>query len=143
MTPCSVDGCENHVAKDGLCSGHYKRKQRGQPVAVQLQAKPSGVERLREAALAYAEADEDDEFARADANLLKAAAAARASAIAELTRRALANLRAQGVRLGGPRKVEPELALRTVEEAGSLKRAAVKLAVSVKTIRRAIKLAQR
>lgn len=33
---CSVDGCPSEAKKDGFCWGHYKRKQRGQAIHVEL-----------------------------------------------------------------------------------------------------------
>jgi len=72
--PCLVDGCTRRArAKDaGLCPGHAYRKRRGLPVEVEL--RPWGAPRvtLRRAALAYNQADDDDEWRRAEWRLLKA-----------------------------------------------------------------------
>ena len=69
--PCAVDGCDRTVAGRhgrgyaGYCSGHAKRKSRGLLVDVPLQERLSPAERLREAAIRYADADGDEEWGRA------------------------------------------------------------------------------
>lgn len=139
MSDCSVDGCENEARRGGLCWGHHKRKDRGMPVEATMAPRPTKLARLRAAALAYAEADTDQDYDRADDNLIKSAAAARCAAIGKLTRDGMARLKAQGVHVGRPSKVDPELAAQAVAEAGSMKRAAVALLVSVRTVRRALR----
>lgn len=106
---CSVDGCPRQAEHDGLCQGHLKRRQRGQVVNEPLAARPSGVERLTEAALRYAAAEGEEDFRRAKDNLRKAAVAVQTSkVISELTREALAQRKAAGARLGRPPKVTTE-----------------------------------
>lgn len=74
---CCVEDCE-HVATEGqdsgqpLCDMHARRKRRGMPLIVP-EVDPRRL--LLEAALAYAEAGEDDEYAAAEVRLLRAARA--------------------------------------------------------------------
>lgn len=117
---CSVDGCESPAAKGGLCWAHAKRRAKGQDANVL--PRPSGLERLREAALKYADAEGDEDFRRAEDNLRKAAAA--------LMRRA---------RGGRPATVAHEEALNALRAAGSLRRAAAVLGVSAWAVLRAIR----
>ena len=72
---CAVDGCVNEARKAGLCWAHERRRRRGQVVNAPLAPRPSGIQRLTEAALRYAEADGDAEFLRARDNLRAAAVA--------------------------------------------------------------------
>lgn len=86
MIPCLVDGCLKPAGlrKGGYCEAHAKRRLRGQVVAEPIGAPRGGhvlvtAEStwllLTEAALAYADADSDDEvdFRRATDRLRKAA----------------------------------------------------------------------
>lgn len=95
-------------------------------------------ERITECVLAYADAEDDDDFAHARDNLRKAAAAYGSSATSELVRDALAKLKAAGVKLGRPRKVTLELVAEVIVREGRVCRAAAVLGVSRWTIRRAI-----
>jgi hypothetical protein len=70
---CSVDECETPVERAGLCGAHYKRKRLGH--APHKLARPRGLERLTEAALAYAGAEDDETFRKARDNLRKSAIA--------------------------------------------------------------------
>lgn len=142
VTPCSVDGCDKPVGKEGLCWGHRRRRQRGQVVNTSLRSRPeSPMARLCEAAIVYANAEEDDDFARARDNLRKAASAYGGMSVPELVRRALEEARQRGVRLGRPPKVEPELVAKMVLEVGGLDEVAARLSVSVWTVRRALRRA--
>lgn len=96
--PCSVDGCPKEAARGGLCWGHVKKRQRGQTVNEALTERPeSKIDVLREAALAYAEAEEDDDFRRAEDSLRKAAERFGA----ETARRAEAMIRSERARRAG------------------------------------------
>lgn len=122
------------------------------PVNVPVPQRPrTPFERATEAAIAYAEADDDDDFLRARDNLRKSIAACapsmrddlRRELISKLTRLALDALKARGVKLGRPSKVHPAVAEKTVEEAGGVRKAAAVLQVSVWTIRRALRRGQK
>lgn len=137
---CSVDGCPNPAAKSGLCEGHVKRRTRGQVVSAALKLRPrSPLERLTEAALAYANAESDDEFDRAKDNLRKSAAAFAPNDRSTAIREALAELKRRGLKLGRPRKVEPEVAVRMVEQEGGVRKAALVLRVSRMAVSRALR----
>lgn len=118
------------------------------PLSASIRRRPkSPSERLYEAALAYANADGDDDYFRARDNLRKAAAAASPAIRAEvdrelrseLTKKGLERVRAAGVHIGRPSKVHPAIAEKTVESVGSIDRAAALLRVSPSTIFRALK----
>lgn len=136
---CTVDDCPNPAARGGICWGHIKKRSRTGGLG-ELERRPkSKQERVYEAALTYAGAESDDEFERARENLRKSSIAAGQAFVSELTREALARLREQGVRLGRPPKVEPAQVAEAVSRAGSAKRAASQLGVSLRTIRRALR----
>lgn len=144
MTVCRVGDCDNPAARDGLCWAHRKRLQRDQPLTTGISRRPaSALERLTEAALAYAEADRDDDWERAKDNLRKSATAYAAKHVSEATREAMARLRARGIHVGRPRKLDPETALRLVSEMGGIREAAIALQVSVWTVRRALRQVQK
>lgn len=73
---CSIDGCQKAAARGGLCWSHIKRRQRHVDIEAPLRVygQPSA-ELVKRAALRYAEAADDEEFARARALLLKHAKA--------------------------------------------------------------------
>lgn len=130
-TDCGVDGCEREARKAGLCWAHAKRRQNGQDANVL--ARPSGVERLTEAALRYAAAEDDDDFERAKDNLRKAAAAASHAALAELAAAGRRRARAAGVKFGRPPKVDLEQVRQLLPLVGSARALAERLAVSEAT----------
>jgi hypothetical protein len=143
MGYCTVDGCERE-AKGQYCAMHRKRAQRRQELSAPAKERPSSPrEWLREAALRYAEAETDAEYARADDNLRKAAASCgpveRELAIAD----AFERLRTRWERLGRPRRLTPEEAQRMVHQSGGVARAAAALGVSVRTVQRALRQAER
>ncbi|MCP3065817.1 hypothetical protein LXT21_44325 [Myxococcus sp. K38C18041901] len=73
--PCTVDGCTRDAApRRKLCHAHAKRATRGQPLSTPLaETYSSPWDRLTSAALAYADAGDDEEaFARAKDRLRKA-----------------------------------------------------------------------
>lgn len=72
---CRIDGCGRPAAvpsRDGLCWGHYKRARKGLPLDVELRPWGQPAVTLRRAALAYNEADGDEEFKRAERRLIMA-----------------------------------------------------------------------
>ncbi len=97
------------------------------------------MERLTESALTYAAAEEDGEWERARDNLRKSAAAYGRTHFATRIREALAALKARGVRLGPPPKVEPEAVVKVVAELGDVAQAATTLRVSERTVWRALR----
>lgn len=99
----------------------------------------SSRERLTECVLAYADAEDDDAYARAWDNLRKAIAAHHPAAIGELTRAAMAELKSRGIHVGRPRKVEGDVAASMVAAAGSVPKAAARLHVSARTLFRALR----
>lgn len=151
MSECSVDGCPFPVRKGGYCDSHLKRQTRKRigessiPVSGLIERRPSGMERVCECALTYYEADseDDDAYRRAFDNLRKAVAAGRSDAISGLVKEALARAKACGVRLGRPPKLVIETAVAVVRETGSVRAAAVRLCVSVETVRRVLRKARR
>lgn len=149
MTPCSVDACPNEAKKAGYCWGHWKRKGRGQTVNVPLAERPkSAIERLTEAALTYADAGDADEaeFERAKDNLRKAAAAYERdeSQVSRTELRALQEaLDGLKSKLGRPPKVSAVLVLETVRRLGGIAKTALELRVSVRTVQRAMRRAER
>lgn len=125
---CSVDGCLRPAAPGagGFCHGHHKRKVRGQEPAGELQKRHgSSLERLAEAALTYAEAEEDAEWTRARNNLAKSAVA---YALKKETRER-----------GRPPKLRPADALRLVRELGGVRQAARALGLPRRTVQRALR----
>lgn len=139
--PCSVDGCPHDAARGGLCWSHVRRKQRGQALSPAIRQRPkTPFERVTEAAIAYVDADADEDFARARDNLRKAVAAYGSTALADLAREGLERAKAQGVHLGRPRKVTQEQAIALVVQQGSISKAAVLLGVSWRTVHRALRM---
>lgn len=141
---CAIEDCDKPASKAGMCWGHAKRKARGQTVSGPIKERPkSKSEWLREAALAYADADSDDEeaFTRAVDSLRKAAAAfgsATNERVGELTREALALLKSKGVKLGRPHRVSPEQAEQAIQKYGSVTKAAKRLRINRATLYRAL-----
>lgn len=145
MTPapdaCAIDDCGNPVASGGLCAGHLKRRQRGMPLHAALLPRPTGLERLSEAALRYADAGDDDgEYTRARDNLRKAAMTLQTAAlVSEWTREAMAKLKASGVHVGRPRKLDERALLAALSRYSSQKQLAAALGVSTRTVRRMLR----
>lgn len=141
---CSVADCEKPAAKSGLCWAHAKQRLRGQPLTTVASRHASPLDRLREAALDYADADadEDAEFGRAEDNLRKAARAYGVKGAAERIREALAAARRRGVVLGRPRKLLPDRALELLSQAGSVAAVAALLDLHPSTVRRAVRRAR-
>jgi len=73
---CEVAGCQKSAQKGGLyCSMHYKRRARGTNMHAPEQEKLPAQERIRAMAIAYADADSEDDgaYRRAWDNLTNAA----------------------------------------------------------------------
>jgi hypothetical protein len=74
FAPCAVDGCVNESQRAGRCWAHHKRKCRGAVVDGSLAPRHQvPFDAVTEAALAYAEAEEDEDFERAREQLRRAA----------------------------------------------------------------------
>ena len=72
---CSHLGCLREVEARGMCGAHYMRAKRGTPMdrPVRVQRPRTLAEQLRDAAIAYAEAETCQEFDNAWARLRAAA----------------------------------------------------------------------
>jgi hypothetical protein len=77
---CSAGECPRPVYKDGICVGHYKRRQRGQDMGPLRDARGGALgpkdpqDRLKDASITYADALEvEADNDRAWANLIDAA----------------------------------------------------------------------
>ncbi len=147
---CAVDDCPRPAKRNGYCYSHSKRGQRGMPVHVPIPQRPTKpFDRAVEAALAYAEADADDEVAyrRARDNLRKCVASCAPAVRAEmeselisrLTREAMAKLRARGVKLGRPHKIAPEEVALAVRRLGGAAKAAAALGLSERQVFRSLR----
>ena len=73
MSLCFAGDCLNPAYKDHLCFAHYERRRRGSKAADAPLQSRNRANTLREAALGYANADSDADFARAWGRLVKAA----------------------------------------------------------------------
>jgi len=137
---CDVGDCPNPAARSGKCWGHWKALQRGDTSRRELVKRPgSPLERLTEAAITYAEADDDEDFERGQDNLRKSALAYSRKHASEAIRAAMARLKERGVRLGRPPKLDPEEAARLVQELGGVSKAARALHISRWTVWRALR----
>lgn len=110
---CAFDGCAAPVEvgewgadADGLCAGHRQQRKRGQRLTSLQQRPKTPLDRVREAALTYAEAEADEDFDRADDNLRKSAVAyTLKTRLAEMTKAGIEKARRKGVRIGRPPKL--------------------------------------
>ena len=105
---CAVDGCPHPADPKGvagLCSGHSKRKQRGQVVNEPLASRATPGEVLLEAALALADAEEDVDFERAKARLKMATYAYARQGAVKAWRASMGERQAKGLPIGRPPKV--------------------------------------
>lgn len=146
-----------------LCPGHRKRllpsREGGTRLSAPIQKRKSAGEQVKELAIAYANAEEDSDYAKAERDMdeyaRKVAEAKRtiarleralerygpdaiAKRISEQTKKALAELKAQGVRLGRPLKLDAEAARHLLKQAGSLRKAAALAGVGISTLQRAL-----
>jgi hypothetical protein len=78
-TPCTAGDCPKPAYKDGLCSGHYTRRRRGQPLTPLAPRQGWGVgakdphDRLKDAAIAYSDAVDQADYDKQWENLVDAA----------------------------------------------------------------------
>ncbi len=71
---CKVMGCEREAKHAGMCFAHYRRKLRGRPLNTPLKLrKINAWELLHEAAIRYANAEDDREYELAYYALRRAA----------------------------------------------------------------------
>lgn len=146
---CVAPDCTRPAARGELCWTHLKRQRThgtidGSVGTSEVSERPkSPSERLHEAALKYADAEDDGDYARARDNLRKAATAYDRCLLSERTKAAMATARANGVRVGRPRalSLEPHQVVETVRYYGGARLAARALGVSVMTVWRALKAA--
>jgi len=125
LNACTIDDCPNDAAKGGLCWAHLKRRTAGQELAPPVEKRPeSPLARLEEAALTYADAEDDQAFARAKDNLRKSALVYSRRTHPESIRRGIERVRRLGKRLGRPLRLTSEDAVRLVEQHGSIRAAA-------------------
>lgn len=133
---CEAPGCERPVFRGALCSAHVKQQQRNRPLTP-IAEKLSAERRLLEAAIAWAEAEEDEEYERGRQSVLKLARAYGRN-WSEVVREGMRQARERGVHVGRPRKVEPKVARRLVRELGSIAAVASRLGVSWCAVKRAL-----
>ncbi len=141
-TPCSFDGCENAAKRAGYCWSHVWQEQHHGEKRTVTKRPASALERLTEAAIAYAEADEDEEFNRARDNLRKSAMSYGQRGVGELIRERLAEARARGVRLGRPPKLDVASVEILVVQWGGVRSAARALGVAASTVVEALRKAR-
>jgi hypothetical protein len=144
---CTAPECEEPTRQGrAYCELHEKRKQRCrctsaarcQCLTAPKQERLSPAERLREAALRYAEAEDDAAFQAAARDLVRAARQFGPSTHGELVRLGQAEARRRGVHVGRRPVVDPETACATAARLGSTARAAEALGVSPRTVQRAL-----
>lgn len=129
--PCAFPDCARARAEGELCWGHAKQRRRGQRLTTLRDDTRSPAELLADAAIRYADAEEDEEF-RAAKDLLHKHAISFAHRLAETNPAELRRL--LGVQLGRPPKVTAEQVREALERAGSAEKAAGLLGVSVRTV---------
>lgn len=142
MKECSI--CSKPAKHGEWCDAHWKRKQRGKSLAPPLQERPkTPLELLTESALSYAEAEGDQDFARALDNLRQSANRYSRRAGRDVTPEELSALRHELARvqakLGRPRRLTQEEIVEVLERVGSQAEAARQLGVSTRTVRRALR----
>lgn len=107
---CSEDGCTKPAARGGRCWSCDRARYGGRTTKerAEAQPRPSGWERVHEAALELADAGDDDEgYARAVDNLRKASKAYGRRSFAEAVKAGLVEARRRGARMGRPSRVDP------------------------------------
>lgn len=160
--PCAIDGCDRPADRrtpmGNLCPAHRKRtlpsRAGGLKLSAPITPRLDPRAKLIEAALAYAQAEEDGDFEVAAEQLVVAAKRYAPAAVEELQRRThmawrksirlgIARKKAAGVewRPGPPPVVTPERAREAVTRAGSVRKAAVALGVTRRTVQRALRRA--
>lgn len=66
---CTHEDCDRPAYCRGLCNGHYRRQQRGSLATGRLRHWGQPGRSVREAALAYADAESEQDYARGEARL--------------------------------------------------------------------------
>lgn len=141
---CAVGDCERETREGRTrCDLHEKRWQRGKRGAeleapVEEELTPTG--KLVQLALDLADADADDEveYQRAEAALIRQAKRLAPALAGEAIRKGLERARKNGVRLGRPPRIEMETALQLVSALGSVRRTARATGLSRGALSRAL-----
>lgn len=148
---CIIDSCERPAARAGLCWAHVKRRQEKRPLDSPLadtQARSgehemTPLERLEKTALDLADAEEDEDYARARERLRKLVDLEGRRKQRKRVQAALDELRRKGVRLGRPPSVTAEAVLRAMDEFKTMAATARALGVSRFAVARAVRKACR
>lgn len=164
LGPCGIDGCTRAATRNTpwglLCESHRRRlhpsRAGGTPLLAPIQEKRTLREKLREAAIAMADAssEDDDAHTHADEQLARAAKlfagspdadliaeheAAKARAHRRSTKAGLAKAKSQGKRLGRPRTLDYAAVAHLVTSTGSVRKAAELLGVTEQAVRYVLK----
>ena len=140
---CSTEDCTRPAFAGGLCHAHIKARQRGRKKQVGVFAKRTPMETLADAAIRYAEAEEDREWERARDNLQKAAVRvglalfqqSKGTKVSEALRRRIA----AGLPVGRPPTIPPKQLVEALQRYQSLRKAAQAVGVSHSTVMRAVR----
>lgn len=140
---CKIDDCTRPEASGGLCHAHIKARQRGRKQQVGAFAKRTPMETLTDAAIRYAEAEEDREWERARDNLQKAAVRvglalfqqSKGTKVSEALRRRIA----AGLPVGRPPTVPPKELVEALQRYQSLRKTAEAVGVSKSAVMRAVR----
>lgn len=137
---CTVSECETETREGRIrCELHEKRYQRGQSLTTPKVERLSPRARVVEAAIRLADAETDEEFEKAERDVLRAAKQLAPSAHSELVRQGMAGARRRGVRLGRPASLTRAEAIALVSRHGSLRAAVRAGAAGRNTLRRALR----
>jgi hypothetical protein len=139
---CTAPGCDDSTRQGrAYCDFHRRRLDRGKPLTAPKKVRLNPRERLHEAALAWADADAENEAAyqKAATELLKAARAMAPQVAGDVIRQGMAEARQRGVRLGHPPRLTHSEALQAVSRHGSLKAAVRAGVASRNALRRALR----
>lgn len=160
LGPCSISECPNRADRDtirgALCAAHRRRQQPSRAGGLKLSApitpRLDPRAKLLEAALAYAQAEEDGDFAEAEEQLVVAAKRYAPASVEEMQRRThmawlksvkagIARRKAAGRswRPGPAAELTPEQARDAVAKAGSIRKAARALGMNRRTVQRALR----
>lgn len=140
--PCATEDCPNEARQDvdsGLCWACTAQKRRNGKAVGATPRHATTWERLTEAAINYADAVEQEEFARARDQLRKAAKAYGPDDHRHRTKAGMERAKAAGVVIHRPPKVTPVEVMEALKQAGSAKRASARLGISLRTLRRKLK----
>lgn len=148
---CTIDSCERPAARAGLCWAHVKRRQEKRPLDTPLadtqsrsgEHEMTPLERLEKTALDLADAEEDEDYARARERLRKLVDLEGRRKQRKRVQAALDELRRKGVRLGRPPSVTAEAVLRAIDQFKTMAAAGRALGVSRFAVARAVRKARR